>query len=133
MRGGFNSRGHPHYPFTSSPNQSSSLFLPHSLLLNILPPTSPTQHDCPSETPPLPLNMMAAPVRPERWTGSQGQWGITWLGDHIFCFLTRFSFLMKRVRRSQKRVAATHVHVSVISSRFDLSEVPRERKITKML
>lgn len=28
--------------------------------------------------------------------------------------------------RSQKRVAATHVHVSVMSSRFDLSEVPGE-------
>lgn len=39
---------------------------------------------------------------------------------------------MKRVRRSQKSVAATQVHVSVISSRFDLSEEPREREITKM-
>lgn len=41
-------------------------------------------------------------------------------------FLTLFSFRMKRVNRSQKSVAATQVHVRVISSRLDLSEVPGE-------
>jgi len=42
--------------------------------------------------------------------------------------LTLFSLRMKRVNRSQNSVAATQVHVRVISSRFDLSDVPGKIK-----
>lgn len=42
--------------------------------------------------------------------------------------LTLFSLRMKSVNRSQKSVAATQVHVNVISSKFELSEIPGKIK-----
>lgn len=66
------------------------------------------------------------PVAQEEF--SKTRKGLVSKGRISLSVLTLFSLRMKRVNRIQKSVAATQVQVRVISSRFDLSDVPGKIK-----